>query len=103
MRRKVLTASSLAAALGKCHYTSREHLILDKVSDKPKPYVSNPITEWGVKYEEIATRFYEHLKGVTIVEFGLIGPSSLSYLWSEPRWNLFGNVSTGSSWTYVRN
>jgi putative phage-type endonuclease len=86
MRRKVLTASSLAAALGKCHYTSREQLILDKVSDKPKPYVSNPITEWGVKYEEIATRFYEHLKGVTIVEFGLIG---------HPHFPIFGASPDG--------
>jgi len=72
MRKNVLTASSFAAALGKCHYTSREQLILDKVSDVPKPYVSNPITEWGVKYEEIATKFYERLKNVNILEFGLI-------------------------------
>ena len=33
---------------------------------------SNPITEWGVKYEEVATRFYEFLTGSKIYEFGLI-------------------------------
>ena len=59
--RKVLTVASLAAALGQCHYTSREQLILDKVSDKPETLVSE-ITEWGVKYEDVAIRFYEHLK-----------------------------------------
>jgi putative phage-type endonuclease len=72
IRKKVLTASSLASVLGKCHFTSRESLILDKISDKEKPYVSNPITEWGVKYEEIATKFYEKLNNVHILEFGMI-------------------------------
>ena len=86
MRRKVVTASSLASALGKCHYTSREQLIFDKVSDKPKPYVSNPITEWGVKYEDIATKFYEHLKCVKILEFGLI---------THPKFSIFGASPDG--------
>lgn len=72
IRKKVLTASSLASALGKCHYTSREQLIYNKASEEEAPYVSNPITEWGVKYEEIATKFYEKLKGVKILEFGMI-------------------------------
>jgi len=72
IRKKVLTASSLASALGKCHYTSRNELVLSKASIEEKPYVSNPITEWGVKYEEIATKFYEAIKQVKILEFGMI-------------------------------
>ena len=70
MRKGKLTASSLASAIGKCHFTTREELILSKIEDKP--YVSNPITEWGVKYEDIAILFYEELYNVKVLDFGLI-------------------------------
>ncbi|MBR74528.1 MAG: hypothetical protein CL872_06300, partial [Dehalococcoidaceae bacterium] len=70
-RKKVLTASSLASACGKDHFKSREELILDKISTEEKPFVSNPITEWGVKYEEIATLFYQLITGTNVIEFGL--------------------------------
>ena len=70
MRKEKLTASSLASAIGKCHFTTREELILSKIEDKP--YVSNPITEWGVKYEDIAILFYEELYNVKVLDFGLI-------------------------------
>ena len=70
MRKEKLTASSIASAIGKCHFTTREELILSKIEDKP--YESNPITEWGVKYEDIAILFYEELYNVKVVYFGLI-------------------------------
>ena len=70
MRKEKLTASSLASAIGKCHFTTREELLLSKIEDKP--YVSNPITEWGVKYEDIAILFYEELYNVKVLDFGLI-------------------------------
>tara|TARA_Y100000389_G_scaffold84800_1_gene81525 strand:+ start:2049 stop:3218 length:1170 start_codon:yes stop_codon:yes gene_type:complete len=70
MRKNKLTASSFADALGKGHFKSRDEALLDKIV--PTPFVENPITEWGVKYEEVATRFYEYLTGSHIYEFGLI-------------------------------
>ena len=70
MRKNKLTASSFADALGKSHYNTRNESLLNKIVDKP--FEANPITEWGVKYEEVATRFYEHLTGSKIYEFGLI-------------------------------
>ena len=70
MRKEMLTASSVASAIGKCHFTTREELILSKIEDKP--YESNPITEWGVKYEDIAILFYEELYNVKVLDFGLI-------------------------------
>ena len=70
MRKNKLTASSFADALGKSHYRTRDEAILGKIIDTP--FEANPITEWGVKYEEVATRFYEHLTGSSIYEFGLI-------------------------------
>ena len=70
MRQNILTASSFSAALGNDFHKSREETIYDKIC--PKPYESNPITEWGVKYEEIATLFYQSITGTVIKEFGLI-------------------------------
>jgi len=70
MRKEMLTASSMASALDKCHFTTRDELLLGKII--PKPYEPNPITEWGVKYEDIAIAFYEELYNVKVLDFGLI-------------------------------
>ena len=70
LRQNILTASSFAAAMDKCHFRSRDELIYSKII--PEPYESNPITEWGVKYEEIATLFYQSITGTVIKEFGMI-------------------------------
>jgi putative phage-type endonuclease len=70
LRKNILTASSFASAIGKCHFTSRDELIYSKIV--PQPYESSPITEWGVKYEEIATLFYQSITGTVVREFGMI-------------------------------
>jgi putative phage-type endonuclease len=70
MRKEKLTASSLASAIGHCHFKSREELIYDKIIEAP--FEPNPITEWGVKYEDVAIMFYEELYNVSVLEFGLI-------------------------------
>ena len=72
LRKGMLTASSLAAALGDDHFKSKNELILEKVESKEIPFIPNPITEWGVKYEDIAILFYEELYNVKVLDFGLI-------------------------------
>jgi len=72
MRATVLTASSLADALGKGHFNTKESLLIDKTSTVKKPFFTNEIIQWGVKYEPVATWFYEHLNQLKIVEFGLV-------------------------------
>ena len=72
MRKNVITASVLAAVLGEDHYKSRDELLLEKLDETEKPFVPNPITEWGVKYEDIATKFYESMNQIKIKEFGMI-------------------------------
>lgn len=86
LRKNVLTASSLASALDECHFTSKNQLLLEKSQDEEKPYKSNPITEWGVKYEEIATKFYELINNVKVLEFGLI---------PHPDYKIFGASPDG--------
>ena len=84
LRKGMLTASSLACALGDDHFKSRDQLILEKVENKEIPFVPNPITEWGVKYEEIATKFYESLNNVEIIEFGLIPHPNFTIFGASP-------------------
>jgi len=86
LRKGLLTASSLASALGHCFFKSRDELILDKSDPVEKPYESNEITEWGVKYEEIATKFYELINNVKILEFGLV---------PHPKFKIFGASPDG--------
>jgi putative phage-type endonuclease len=70
LRKEILTASSLAAAIGNCHFKTRDELIYDKIVETP--FEPNPITEWGVKYEDVAIMFYEELFNVKVLDFGLI-------------------------------
>jgi putative phage-type endonuclease len=72
MRETMLTASSLADALGKGHFRTKEALLIEKTNSEKTPFFTNDIIQWGVKYEPVATSFYEHLHKLTIVEFGLV-------------------------------
>ena len=82
MRKDKLTASSLASAIGHCHFQSRDELILSKIEEKP--FEPNPITEWGVKYEDIAIMFYEELYHVKVLDFGLIPHPSFDAFGASP-------------------
>jgi len=70
MRKEKLTASSLASAIDHCHFQSRDELLLSKIEEKP--FEPNPITEWGVKYEDVAIMFYEELFNVKVLDFGMV-------------------------------
>ncbi len=84
IRNNVLTASSLADALGKGHFNTRLDLLIDKTTTEEKPFTTNKIIEWGVKYEPIATSFYEHINKVKIVEFGLVPHPNLTVFGASP-------------------
>jgi putative phage-type endonuclease len=84
LRNNVLTASSLATALGKGHFGTRLDLLIDKTSTEEKPFISNDIIEWGVKYEPIATTFYEKINKLKIVEFGLVPHPELTIFGASP-------------------
>ena len=85
LREKVLTASSLADALGEGHFSTKENLLIQKCGG-PRDKVPFDIVEWGVKYEPIATKFYEIMNQLTIVEFGLV---------PHPKFKIFGASPDG--------
>ena len=86
LRDTMLTASSLADALGKGHFRTREQLLIEKSSKDPPPRFGNAITEWGVRYEPIATTFYEKINNLEVLEFGLV---------PHPKFKIFGASPDG--------
>lgn len=86
LRDTMLTASSLADAIGKGHFKSRDDLLIEKSSLTPPPRFSSEITEWGVKYEPVATTFYEKLNNLEVLEFGLV---------PHPNFKIFGASPDG--------
>ena len=86
IRENLLTASSLADALGKGHFQTRDGLLVAKTSVQKDTFskASRDIMQWGVKYEPVATMFYEHLNNVKVVEFGLIPHPNLSVFGASP-------------------
>jgi len=85
MRDKMLTASSLADAIGEGHFCTKEQLLMQKCGG-PRGDVPFSIVEWGVMYEPVATEFYESLKNVKILEFGLV---------PHPEFEIFGASPDG--------
>ena len=83
MRKNMLTASDFGAIMGDSKYSNVTKVILKKCGHG-KPFKGNSATQWGVKYEEIATRFYEMLYDVKITEFGCMPHSKYSYVGASP-------------------
>ena len=82
MRENRLTASDLAAALGECDYKSRDKTIVEKCGERT--FFGNAITEWGVKYEPVATAIYEKRTNSEVIEFGLMPHTSIPFLGASP-------------------
>ena len=82
MRENRLTASDLAAALGECAYKSRDKTIVEKCGERT--FFGNAITEWGVKYEPVATAIYEKRTKSEVIEFGLMPHNTIPFLGASP-------------------
>lgn len=85
IREGVLTASSLADAIGEGHFCTKEELLLQKCGG-PRGEVPFEIVEWGVMYEPVATTFYEKINNLTVLEFGLV---------PHPEFKIFGASPDG--------
>lgn len=83
IREGVLTASSLADAIGEGHFCTRDQLMIQKCGG-PRGEVPFEIVEWGVKYEPVATSFYENLNNLTVLEFGLVPHQEFTIFGASP-------------------
>lgn len=85
IREGILTASSLADAIGEGHFSTKDQLLIQKCGG-PRGDIPFHIVEWGVMYEPVATKFYELMNDLTILEFGLV---------PHPEFKIFGASPDG--------
>jgi putative phage-type endonuclease len=83
-RARVVTASSLAQALGLGKYKSQKDLIVEKCGYKEVPFISAPPLIWGCKYEPVAATIYTRRNKATLYDFGLIAHPHVSFFGASP-------------------
>lgn len=85
MRESFITASDWGKVLGiNSHGNSVKSIILSKCGVRRGFSAKSGALEWGVRYEEVATRLYEKRRGVKIIEFGCIPHPTISFLGASP-------------------
>jgi len=83
MRHNMITASDFGSILNRNKYSSRKAVLKNKCG-LSKPFMGNKFTQWGVKYEECATKVYEDIYQVNVIEFGCIPHPTYSFLGASP-------------------
>ena len=77
IRKTMLTASDWGAALGKNKYSSRKKILNDKIFGSK--FFGNKYTQWGVKYEPIASMFYSFKTNKKLIDFGLLNIKNMIF------------------------
>ena len=83
MRETRLTASDLGGAIGDSKYDKPYDILLKKLGGG-RPFTGNVATQWGQKYEPVATAVYELRNGVHVEEFGLLPHPTIPFLAASP-------------------
>jgi putative phage-type endonuclease len=82
-RSTILTASEIASVLECNVYQSSYELLLKKLNPKIDN-LSTQALEWGVKFEPIAEKFYEHLRKEKVFDIGLVIHSMYDWIGASP-------------------
>tara|TARA_B110000858_G_C17806145_1_gene478052 strand:- start:532 stop:2634 length:2103 start_codon:yes stop_codon:yes gene_type:complete len=81
LRKKMITASNVAAVLGYNPYDSKVSIIKKKVNDTS---ISNAAMAHGVKYEPLAIAEYEKMNKCTVEDVGLLIHPTYEWLGASP-------------------
>ncbi len=81
-RQKILTASEISSVLDSNIYKSSYELMIQKLT--PVTELNNAAVAWGVKFEPIASKFYEFLKKEKVYDLGLVIHSKHAWLGASP-------------------
>ena len=84
--RGVLHADPKKYKIGKtCNaYETKNNYMCVKAGLLPQPYIKEEYVQWGVKYEPIATSFYEYLYKTNVHEFGLLPHPYYDFIGASP-------------------
>ena len=85
IRKSLITASDFAQALGKGKFGSKTQFLRNKCGYESNAIdMSIPALQWGVKYEEVAKKFYETKMNIHVHEFGLIRHPTIPFVGASP-------------------
>ena len=79
VRKTMLTASTLHDALKKSNKS-----LIKKKCETSKPFKGSDATRWGIKYEDVAIKFYELHNNVEVHEFGVIRHKLYHFIGASP-------------------
>lgn len=82
LRKNMITASNWASCLGMNKYENKKKFILKKCGKST--FKGSEATQWGTKYEQVATRLYELRNKTEIYEFGVLEHPLYSFLGASP-------------------
>lgn len=82
MRKRMLTASDVATALGENRYQSAKTLFRSKTNKIPyeRQFRGNYATRWGHRYEPVARDEYERRTGEFVYAFSLVSHPTIPWL-----------------------
>lgn len=84
-RKRMITASDLAQALGHGKFGTQRDLVIKKTGYEPEaPFPDIPPLRWGVKYEPVAIELYKKRTGLEVHEFGLLPHPTVSHFGASP-------------------
>lgn len=82
-RKDRLTASDLGTIIGVNPYEQANYVV-QKKAGLERPFKTNRAIKWGVKYEEVITKIYEHKNDVKVFEYGCIPHPIIKHFGASP-------------------
>ena len=82
-RKDRLTASDLGTIIGVNPYEQSNYIIQKKAGFE-RPFKVNKAIKWGVKYEEVITKIYEHRHNIKVFEYGCIPHPDIPHFGASP-------------------
>lgn len=82
-RKDRLTASDLGTIIGVNPY-EQSNYVVQKKAGLERPFKTNKAIKWGVKYEEVITKIYEHRHNIKVFEYGCIPHPTIKHFGASP-------------------
>lgn len=85
IRKQLITASDFAQALGKGKFGTKMQFYKNKCGyEENKVDMTIPALQWGVRYEEVANKFYKLKMNVDVHEFGILQHHHHKFIGASP-------------------
>jgi putative phage-type endonuclease len=85
IRNSLITASDFGQAMNKGKFGNQNDFFRKKVGYEPDTFDgSSPPLQWGIRYEEVANKFYKKRMNVTVFEYGIMKHPKYDFIGASP-------------------